>query len=223
VQRELIRAEAQQPRETPPSVGANQTKAVLAREGEIWAFQYDGRTIRIRDSKGVRHLAELLSRPGVDVHALDLGGAGASGRTAVSVAAASDAGLSVTDVGAGAGSALDPAAKAAYRRRVDDLREEVEEAVRWGDPERAARAREEMDFIATELAAAVGLGGRDRPQSSDAERARVNVTRAIKTTVRRLAAQDAELGAELETTIRTGLFCRHEPDPRRPVRWEVHG
>jgi hypothetical protein len=139
------------------------------------------------------------------------------------VAAASDAGLSVADAGAGTGAGLDPAAKAAYRRRIDDLRNEVEEAVGWGDPERASRAREEMDFIATELSAAVGIGGRDRPQSSDAERARVNVTRAIKTTVRRLAAQDTELGAELEATVRTGLFCRHEPDPRRPVRWEVHG
>ena len=121
----------------------------------------------------------------------------------------------------GAGSALDGAAKAAYRRRLEDLREELDEAERWGDPERAARAREEIDFIATELSAAVGLGGRDRPQASDAERARVNVTRAIKTAVRRLGAQDVELGAELDATVHTGLFCRYEPDPRRPVHWEV--
>lgn len=80
-----------------------------------------------------------------------------------------------------------------------------------------------MDFIATELAAAVGLGDRDRPQASDAERARVNVTRAIKTAIRRLTEQDAMLGAELDATVYTGLFCRHEPDPRRPVRWDVEG
>lgn len=199
--------------------------ATLTREGEVWSFEFDGRTVRVRDSKGVRHLAELLSRPGDEIHALELGRAasGSDRRETTSLAAAADAGLSVAHLGAGTGSALDAAAKAAYRRRVEDLREEVEEAVRWGDPERAARAREEMDFIATELTAAVGLGGRDRPQSSDAERARVNVTRAIKGAIRRLAAQDAGLGAELEATVRTGLFCRFAPDPRRPVHWEVHG
>ena len=200
---------------SPPSL--KPIPAFLAREGDVWAFELSGRTVRVRDSKGIRHLAELLSRPGVEVHALDLVRVGGDGEAA---AVAADAGLSV-DAGAGAGSALDGAAKAAYRRRLEDLREEVEEAVQWRDPERAARAREEIDFIATELAAAVGLGGRDRPQASDAERARVNVTRAIKTAVRRLGAQDAELGAELRATVHTGLFCRHEPDPRRPVHWEV--
>ncbi len=200
---------------SPPS--KKPIPAFASREGEVWAFELSGRTVRVRDSKGIRHLAELLSQPGVEVHALDMVRAGGDGESA---AAAVDAGLSI-ETGAGAGSALDPAAKAAYRRRLEDLSEEVEEAVRWGDPERAARAREEIDFIATELAAAVGLGGRDRPQASDAERARVNVTRAIKTAVRRLGAQDAELGAELEATVHTGLFCRHEPDPRRPVHWEV--
>jgi len=201
---------------SPPS--KKPISALVSREGEVWAFELSGRTVRVRDSKGIRHLAELLAQPGVEVHALDLVRAGGDGESA---AAAADAGLSL-DSGAGAGSALDPAAKAAYRRRLEDLREEVDEAVRWGDPERGARAREEIDFIAAELAAAVGLGGRDRPQASDAERARVNVTRAIKTAIRRLGAQDAELGAELEATVHTGLFCRHEPDPRRPVHWEVH-
>ncbi len=205
-------AEAEKPLHKKPIT------ALVTREGEVWAFELSGRTVRVRDSKGIRHLAELLSQPGVEVHALDLVRVGDA---AAPAAASADAGLSL-DAGAGAGSALDGAAKAAYRRRLEDLREELEEAERWGDPERASRAREEIDFIAAELSAAVGLGGRDRPQASDAERARVNVTRAIKTAVRRLGAQDAELGAELEATVHTGLFCRHEPDPRRPVHWEVH-
>jgi hypothetical protein len=32
---------------------------------------------------------------------------------------------------------------------------------------------------------------------------------------------DADLGQELVATIRTGTFCVHEPDRRRPVSWEV--
>ena len=101
------------------------------------------------------------------------------------------------------------------------MREEIEEAEGWGDTERAARAREEMDLIASELSAAVGLGGRDRPQASGAERARVRVTRAIHTAIRRLGEQDEALGYELGATVRTGSFCAYEPDPRRPVSWRV--
>jgi tetratricopeptide (TPR) repeat protein len=203
----------------PTTTPAPSTEAFLVREGEVWSFGFAGRVVRVRDGKGVRWLAVLLSSPGVDLHALDLvgggGGPGVSGREAA------EAGLEVEDSGAGVGSVLDAAAKAAYRRRLEDLREELEEAERFHDVERAARAREELQFIGRELAAAVGLGGRDRPQSSAAERARVNVTRAVRGVIRRLEREDAELGAELGMNLHTGLFCRFEPDLRRPVRWEV--
>ena len=71
----------------------------------------------------------------------------------------------------GSGPSLDVQAKAEYRRRLQDLREELEEAQRFGDQGRAARAQEEMISIAEQLASAVGLGGRDRRTGSDAERA----------------------------------------------------
>ena len=44
-----------------------------------------------------------------------------------------------------------------------------------------------MRAIAQQLAAAVGLGGRDRQASSDAERARSAVTKRIKEAVSRIA------------------------------------
>lgn len=79
-----------------------------------------------------------------------------------------------------AGALLDAQAKAAYRRRLQDLRADADEAEAMGDGERAARARQEIDALAHELARAVGLGGRDRRAAAPAERARVNVSRAIK-------------------------------------------
>ena len=130
-------------------------------------------------------------------------------------------GLAVQAGTGDAGPALDSQAKAEYRSRLEDLRAEIEEAEAFNDPERSARAREEMDFIAHELSAAVGLGGRDRKVASAAERARVNVTRALRREIRRIADEDSSLGRELETTVRTGTFCAYEPDPRRPVAWEV--
>jgi hypothetical protein len=80
-----------------------------------------------------------------------------------------------------------------------------------------------MEFLARELSGAVGLGGRDRKAASTSERARVKVTRAIRTALKRVGDHDAGLGRELDSTVRTGTFCAYEPDPRRPVAWHVDG
>ena len=194
----------------------------LVREGEVWRFTLGARVVRVRDSKGVRHLARLLAAPAREIHALELvrEGGGERGEAGAGEAMATGE-LALADPGAGSGPMLDDAAKSAYRRRLGDLEEELEEAERWRDPERAAGARAEIDFITAELAAAVGLGGRDRRAGADAERARVNVTRAVRTAIRRVTEADQELGAELEVTVRTGSFCVYVPDPRRPVAWSV--
>ena len=154
--------------------------ASLRREGDVWRVEFEGRTRCVKDAKGLRHLALLLDHPGVEFHAVDIVGA-AEGTTAAGRAGvAGDADVEVRRGDGDAGALLDPQAKREYRARLEDLRAEIEEAEDFNDPERAARAREEMEFIARELSSAVGLGGRDRKAASNAERARVNVTRAVK-------------------------------------------
>jgi len=200
--------------------------AALRREGDVWRVEYEGRTRYVKDAKGLRHLALLLDNPGVEFHAVDIVGAteGTTAAPGARASAAGDGDVEARRAGDGdAGALLDSQAKREYRTRLEDLRAEIEEAESFNDPERAARAREEMEFIARELSSAVGLGGRDRKAASNAERARVNVTRAVKSVIRRIAAEDESLGRELETTVHTGYFCRYEPDPRHPVAWHVDG
>jgi len=76
-----------------------------------------------------------------------------------------------------------------------------------------------LDFLVQELAAATGLGGRDRRMGSDAERARVNVTRAIRSSMARIQGHNRDLGRYLERTVHTGTFCVYEPDPRARIDW----
>ena len=194
-------------RTTSDAPAAAPAHALLRREGEVWSLRYEDSTVRVRDGKGIRYLAELLANPGDEIHAVDL----------VRLDAPADAPRASDD----AGPVLDREAKAAYRARVAELRDDLDEAERFHDPERAAQVREELEAVATELRGAVGLGGRDRRTGSDAERARVNVTRAIRATIKRIAENDRALGLELDGTVRTGTFCSHEPDPRHPVRWRV--
>ncbi len=151
----------------------------LWREGDYWALRFRGREARLRHAKGLGYLAVLLEHPGTDIHVFEIVAA-ADGAAPREPSAITERGEDLrADDAAGAGPALDAHAKAAYRARVEELREELEEARAWTDLERAARAQEELDFIARELARALGLGGRDRPMASQAERARQNVGRAI--------------------------------------------
>jgi len=60
-----------------------------------------------------------------------------------------------------------------------------------------------MQFLTGQLAAAVGLGGRDRRAGSAAERARVNITRAIRAALARIRAHSPALAGHLDATIHT--------------------
>jgi hypothetical protein len=78
-----------------------------------------------------------------------------------------------------------------------------------------------MDFITNELSRALGLGGRSRHAGSIAERARLNVMRAVRSAMQRIASADTQLGAHLEATIHTGIVCVYTPDPRVDIAWRV--
>ncbi|HEU4975308.1 MAG TPA: AAA family ATPase [Baekduia sp.] len=208
----------------PEEPAAPGPRATLRLEGEIWAVRgADGSVVRLKDRKGLQYLAALLERPDAEIHALDLvhgpAGAGAARGSAGPAPTAAE-GAVISD-GGDAGELLDDAAKAAYRERLAALEDDLEEAERFNDVERAARLREEREFLAAELARAVGLGGRDRRAGSAAERARVNVTRAIRGAVKAIAEHDPRLGHHLERSVRTGLFCVYQPGPAGPDAWQV--
>ena len=118
--------------------------ATLRRVGEVWTIDDGIATLYLNDARGVRLLALLLTRPGVEIPCLEL-----------------------------------------------------------------------VAIIDGEAPAHSGASG------AQAERARVNVTRAIRSTLKRITGYDQRLGGELERSIRTGSSCRYLPDPRRPLRWTV--
>jgi len=181
---------------------------VFRREGDYWAVVFEGRTVRVPDLKGMRYLARMLGSPGREFHVLDL--VGAESGNAARHPTLGDA-----------GPILDEHAKDAYRRRLAEIEDDIEQAHALGDAERAAQAATERDFLVRELAGAVGLGNRDRRAASASERARVAVTRAVRKAMARLAEHDARLGEHLDRAVRTGTYCAYLPDPRAPVDWRL--
>ena len=192
--------------------------AVFHPDGDLRTITFAGVTAVVRDLKGMRHLARLLAEPGREFHALDLV-AVEEGTLPVGPrpAAHGDLDLAADD----AGPLLDDTARAAYRRRLADVDEDIAEAESMGDGERASLARADRDFLVAELARAYGLGGRARVAGSSAERARVTVTRAIRYALARLAEHHPRVADHLDRTVRTGTYCAYEPDPRAPIAWET--
>ncbi|MDF3146384.1 MULTISPECIES: transcriptional regulator [unclassified Streptomyces] len=186
---------------------------LFRREGDYWSVAFEGRTVRVRDVKGMHYLARLLTHPGREFHTLDLVAAesgGAADRPKLSYEAFGDA-----------GEMLDARAKDAYRRRLTEIDDDLAQARALGDAERAAQAERERDFLVRELSRAVGLGGRDRRAASTSERARVGVTRAVRRAMGRIAEHHPELGEHLDRTVRTGTYCAYLPDPRTPTEWRT--
>ncbi|MGH9223948.1 MAG: hypothetical protein ACRD2W_09250 [Acidimicrobiales bacterium] len=199
---------------TPPAAARPQRlTATLAIDGQWWTARSGDTAVRLRDTKGLRYVADLVAHAGAERHALDL-------VDLVEGVAAADTGLDRRRLG-DAGPVLDAAARAAYRRRVIELRDEVEEAIAGEDDARAAKAQGELDGLVAELARAFGLGGRERAASSAAEKARLNVTRAVRAAIGKLAEALPGPGAVLDRRVRTGLFCAYDPDPDDEVLWIV--
>jgi tetratricopeptide (TPR) repeat protein len=205
-------------------------KGVFRKEGEYWTVGIGGKAFRLKDTKGLGYVAHLLRHPGAEFHVLDLAGGIASQREeeegnqpAHGLPRGEEdlekAGIHIGSLG-DAGEMLDDQAKAAYRRRVAELREEFEEAKELGEVERAEQAEQEIDALTRELSRAVGLGGRNRRAASASEKARQTITKTIKAVVERIAQSDAALAEILSRCIRTGGFCSYQPDPDFPIAWE---
>ena len=197
----------------------NTVHSNFRREGEYWTVGYGRNSFRLKDTKGLGYLAHLLRHPGVEFHVLDLLGGIAGhreedesgiGHSAQGLPRGTEdlekAGIHVTSLG-DAGEMLDEQAKAAYRRRLSELREELEEAKARGNVERAEQVEQEIEALTRELSRAVGLGGRNRRAASASERARQSVTKSIKAVVERIAQSDAALG---------DIFSRWSRNRRRP-------
>ena len=208
---------AQPAQRRPPAAEPQDAVSRLLREGEYVSMSFGGRTVRLRDLKGLRYLSRLLAEPGREFHALDLVTAEQGHGDAPAPPVDAQLHPAADDLGP----ALDQRAKAAYRRRLHDVEEDIDEARSSGDDERAARAEVEREFLTSELARAMGLGGRDRPSGAAAERARISVTRAVRYALRRVREHHPELGAHLDHAVRTGTFLAYDPDPQSSVRWEV--
>jgi len=187
----------------PPAAARTTGDAnVFRADGDFWTISYAGETIRVKDLKGLHYVRTLLREAGREFHVADLAGAGV-GRH--------DSGLSEPNP--------DAKARAEYRRRVKDLREQLAEAEENNDVGRASRARQELDRLSEELVAAYSPGIAARGRNRVRENIRKAVAKNIRAAVGRIGTAHEALARHLANAIHTGTFCSYRPE--KPTDWSV--
>ena len=207
----------------PGQLSTEPSGNTFRREGEYWTIGDPEHVCRLRDTRGVRYIAHLLRYPDREFHVLDLVALvegtqqpEAGGYPGMTTDQLAEDGLTLSG-GEGRERLLDAQARTEYQTAIRELDEEINEAERNNDVERAANLKEQRDLILEQLRAAFGLGGRERRTGSPAERARVNVTKQVGKAVERIEKEHEALGRHLRNAIRTGAFCSYRPET--PTDW----
>lgn len=174
-------------------------RQAIRQRGDVTEWEFAGRSVGVRHSKGVGDIVRLIAAGGVEVHCVDLAG--------------------VTVEHTSTGDVIDARARASYEDRIRDLQAELDEADDHHDYARSYRAQVELDAIVEQLAAALGRGGRSRQGADAGERARSAVTHRIRGAIRQIAKVHPQLAAHLDRSIVTGHYCAYRPE--RPVDWTI--
>jgi len=186
-------------------------------QNDYWTIRYHGHAALLKSTRGLHYLAVLLRDPGREFHVSELLPRAMDLSTPAAAVVANGC---VTGGLYDGVPTLDAQAKAEYKCRFNDLRQDLNQAERFNDPQRKIEIQNELQAIADHLTSAVGLGGRDRKTSSSSERARSAVTKCIKKAVQKIGDAIPSLGYHLAARIKTGYFCSYNPHPDRPIAWK---
>jgi len=183
----------------PDQAVPDQAGNELRLEHGVRLLCFGGRQVRLPDSKGLADIAAMVRAGGADVHVLTLVGHRLARM--------------------GADPVLDRQAKAAYKARLDGLAADIEDAEAAGSDGRAEALRCERDALIRELAAAAGLGHRDRRLGDEAERARKTVSARVRDALVKIGQVHPDLAGHLRGSLRMGTRCSYSP--AEPTRWTV--
>jgi hypothetical protein len=220
-----------QPVESAPS------KYVFRRDGEIWRIIFEGKSIALRDTKGLQYIALLIYHAREPFHVLDLvmrgdeiapNRVGRGLRNRKHPWPPRDVDLekqyrpkptevSSSDSQKDADMILDSRALRELKDKLVWLEEELDRAELNKDLDRATRLKEEKEAIVEELNKARGFGGKSREFSDAGEKARKSVQAAISRSLKKIQRENLDLWRYLNSSIKTGYYCVYVPS--EDIEW----
>ena len=166
----------------------------FARRGDVWELTFAGKTVHLKDSRGLNDLQQLLKSPGQELHVNTLAGE-----------------LDKSLMQERAVETLDQQALADYKKRLAEIDTELEQNGVEYTVERQQQLLEERDALLQQLREGVGLAGRKRSLNDPTERNRKAVSARIKSSIGKISECHGELGKHLKNSVSTGTFCCYSP------------
>ncbi|MET0107214.1 MAG: hypothetical protein ABW072_19030 [Sedimenticola sp.] len=225
----LISTDAPQHDDEHNSIPATQVHADevhnrFTRTGDVWTITFNDQYKTFKNTKGLRYIEYLIRHQGKAVHVFELyyainptnSEATDPIHSAMSTEQLLDMGLSVGDLG-DAGDTLPPEGEKYLKQHIEQIQEQIEDAIELGNYDRQLALEEEQEELFTHIAKETGLNGRTRKASSNIERVRKSVSKRISHDVKKIIDIFPDLGHHLKETLSTGTKCSYSPHP--PVTW----
>ena len=207
---------------------ARASQYVFCRRGEVWDITFEGVSKHMKDSKGLRYLAHLLSDPKKKVGINDLFLAAnplpsvdaqmAARRKSVEEEALDDphnARMTRLDLG-NSEDVIDDETRRAVEQKIEELERDLalyEET----NTAKAAETKEEIEKYRGYLRNASGPGSRIKKAPSVIEQRRKAITNCIRDALKKFDKEHERLARHLRNSVKTGMICSYTPD--RPIPW----
>lgn len=164
----------------------------------------------LNDADGMHYIAFLLSHPHREFHVFELVAAVKFGNASYA---------SQLEGGNPHDKVIDKRTKTESLHRLKDLKEDREKAKDANDDALVFRIDEEIQAIQNYLRSSMRIYGTSRSSASEADQARVNVTKVIKASSKNISKQIPSLGLYLKATIKTGMYFSYQPPKDNPQTW----
>jgi hypothetical protein len=198
---------------------------VFQKKGGMWRTVFRGDEKFIRDSKGMDYLHLMLASPNKEFHCTMLYGGDASVIAPLNIEAVQPDidGLYAEESNAakrkgkrvGVNTIGDVDNLKAIKRRLDEIKEKIEEAEELGKNEEAGRLKEEQNTLTKEIGRLM-YGGKAR-QEGLVKRPRQAVGSAINRALDTIKENHQALWKHLDSTVERGEFLIYRPDDN--IHW----
>jgi hypothetical protein len=199
---------------------------VICRLGDCWLLIFQGKKLPpIQDLVGMRCLKVLLTHPGQSFqpeHLYQLvNGNKISQRQAADIdyinsrefnSRKNSGKYNVDDI-------ITPEAISSIKKRLKELKQEIEEAEQYGDKDRYEKANEEYTEVRKYFDKAIGLHGKSRKFSKKHDSIRTTLQKGIKSAIKRIEQHNRILSQYLESYIRSGDLFTYNPAATNPIYW----
>lgn len=185
------------------------------RTGDTWDLMFGGACFTVKHTKGMAYIHLLLQSPDRPVDAWQMSAAsGGAARNQLSDQELAE----LSRTGDIAEPVLDGQARSEYKTEIADLRRQIAEAERNNDLGRVEGLRSQEEMIIQQLGRDTGMGGQARRFTTEAEKARKAVSRAIGIALGNIDHQSKKMKELLDSRIDRGASCTYRSDG---VDWDV--